>query len=83
MARVRSISPSDQRIKPHPSEVDCEYAVIDTVSGRLLHLSTFGSDDRASERKSSQSLQLDAGRARELVDVILQTFPELGRHDRD
>jgi hypothetical protein len=83
MARVRSISPSDQRIKPHPSEVDCEYAVVEAASRRLLHLSTFGSDDRASERKSSQSLQLDVDRAQELVDVILQTFPELVRRERD
>lgn len=79
MARVRSISPSDQRIKPHPSEVDCEYTVVEGSGMRLLHLSTFGSDDRASERKSSQSLQLDVERARELVDIIVKTFPEIVR----
>jgi hypothetical protein len=77
MARVRSIGPSNQRLKQHPTEVDCEYAVVDDNGIRLLHLSTFGSDDRASERKSSQSLQFDVERARDLVEIIERTFPNL------
>jgi hypothetical protein len=78
MARVRSFGPSNQSLKPHPTEVDCEFGVVDDVAGvRLLHLSTFGSDDRASERKSSQSLQLDAERARQLVEIIERVFPRL------
>lgn len=82
MARVRFLGPSNQRLKPHPSEVDCEYAVVDGNGTRLLHLSTFGSDDRASERKSSQSLQFDLERARELVEIIERTFPSLGSRSR-
>ncbi|MBP1781163.1 hypothetical protein J3R08_001013 [Micromonospora sp. HB375] len=79
MARVRSFSASRQRIKPHPTEVDCEYAVIEGGDLRLLHLSTFGSDDRASERKSSQSLQLDLQTARQLMEVIEEAFPGIRR----
>ena len=79
MARVRSIGPSNQRIKPHPSEVDCEFTVVEGAEVRLLHLTTFGSDDRASDRKSSQSLQFDVERARELVDIIVRTFPQIAR----
>lgn len=80
MARVRSFLPSQQDVRPHPTEVDCEYRVVGTSSGdRLLHLSTFGSDERASVRKSSQSLQFDLEGARELVSIIETTFPELRR----
>ncbi|TDC38349.1 hypothetical protein E1211_07225 [Micromonospora sp. 15K316] len=79
MARVRSFGPSQQRVKAHPTEVDCEHVVIDDGSERLLHLSTFGSDDRASERKSSQSIQLNSESARQLVEIIEQAFPELRR----
>ena len=79
MARIRSFSPSGQRLSSHATEVDCEYAVIGEGRTRLLHLTTFGSDNRASERKSSQSIQLDEERARELVDIIIKAFPEIRR----
>ncbi len=75
MARVRSFGRSHKRIKAHPTEVDCEYATVGEGIDRLLHLSTFGSDGRASDHKSSQSLQLEAVRAQELVDVIEDAFP--------
>lgn len=82
VARVRSFGPSHQRVKAHPTEVDCQHVVIDDGSERLLHLSTFGSDDRASERKSSQSIQLDLESARQLVEIIEQAFPELRHRQR-
>lgn len=77
MARVRSFQRSLQSIRPHQSEVDCEYVVVRDGGERLLHLSTFGSDERASARKSSQSIQLDAERARELMAILLLSFPEI------
>lgn len=79
MARVRSFGPSKQSVKVHPTEVDCEYVVINNGSQRLLHLSTFGSDDRESERKSSQSLQLDLKGALSLMEILERAFPDL-RH---
>jgi len=77
MARVRSFDRSNQNVRRHPTEVDCEYALIDDGDGRLLHLSTFGSDARRSKPKSSQSIQLDAARARELIHIIKEAFPGL------
>lgn len=77
MARVRSFASSIQNVRVHPTTVDCEHTVVDHGGTRLLHLSTFGSDDRKSDRKSSQSLQLDVDRARELVEIIRKAFPEI------
>lgn len=79
MARVRSFSPSTQDIQPHPTEVDCHHQVVVDGDRRLLHLTTFGSDDRASRPKSSQSIQLDVDAARELVAIIESAFPGLRR----
>ncbi|MGI5246641.1 hypothetical protein [Dactylosporangium sp. CA-139066] len=78
MARVRSFGPSTQNVKVHPTEVDCEYKTISDDAGqRYLHLSTFGSDEREAERKSSQSLQLDLIRCRELLAILEMEFPTL------
>lgn len=77
MARVRSFGPSNQSLRVHPTEVDCEFGVVDDGSVKLLHLSTFGSDDRAGDRKSSQSLQLDVEQAQRLVEIIDATFPQI------
>lgn len=79
MARIRSFSTSQQDIRVHRTEVECEFKVVWDGAEPYLNLSTFGSDDRASERKSSQNLQLDAERARQLVEIIEQSFPTLRR----
>lgn len=80
MARIRSVSIGSQSVSRHPSEVDCFYQEVLSESGeRLLHLTTFGSDDRQSEKKSSQSLQLNADIAAELIAVFEDAFPELRR----
>lgn len=76
MARVRSLAQGTQAIRPHESEVDCFYNVINEPDGtRLLHLSTFGSDHRQSKPKSSQSIQIDQAFAQELVALLQTTFP--------
>lgn len=76
MARLRSLEKGMQNVQVHPTEVDCFYQAITAADGtRLLHLSTFGSDRRRSEPKSSQSLQIDEATARELMAVIRSTFP--------
>lgn len=78
MARIRSLAPSTQRVGAHASEVDCEFAVVSGPSGEpLVHLSTFGSDNRASHRKSSQSMQVDRAIAEQLVEMLIDIF-ELG-----
>lgn len=77
MARVRSIEQGSQTVRAHPTEVDCFYQTVSTPRGLLLHLSTFGSDQRASEAKSSQSLQLDETIARRLVEALREAFPHI------
>jgi hypothetical protein len=79
LARVRSFAPSTQVIRLHTTEVDCEYVVVGDGVERVVHLSTFGSDDRQSERKSSQSIQLDRESAAELVAILLSAFPDIPR----
>lgn len=80
MARVRSLAKGTQAIRPHESVVDCFYDVVYQVDGTaLLHLSTFGSDLRQSKPKSSQSIQIDEGIARELVALLEATFPRVRR----
>lgn len=75
MARIRSLSPGTQSVRVHPSEVDCFYQTVSDQSGqKYLHLTTFGSDERQSNPKSSQSIQVDKEMAQELVKVLRETF---------
>jgi hypothetical protein len=86
MARVRKMEHGKQSIRAHTTEVDCYYNVVESDDGtKLLHLSTFGSDDRASQPKSSQSMQIDGRIARQLVAILLETFPRSlpGTRDND
>lgn len=76
MARINSLQQGKQNVKWHPTEVDCYWQVIDgPLEEKLIHLSTFGSAARASVPKSSQSMQLDAAAAQNLVDLFRQVFP--------
>lgn len=75
MARVRSVQRGTQDVRVHSSEVDCFYQVVeDGAGGKILHLTTFGSDERRSSPKSSQSIQLDETMARELHELIIAVF---------
>ncbi|GAA1014017.1 hypothetical protein Aple_042640 [Acrocarpospora pleiomorpha] len=77
MAKIRDFFQANKASSPHPTEVDCGYQVILTGEGPLLQLSTYGSDGRQSEKKVSQTIQLDRERARELLAIITKTFPDL------
>lgn len=75
MARIRKIEEGRQSVTVHPTEVDCFYQVVTGEDGeRYLHLSTFGSDQRQSSPKSSQSIQLSRSVATELIAVVQRTF---------
>jgi hypothetical protein len=76
VAVIRRFIPGNQTVRPHPTEVDCYHQVLSGVSPRV-HLSTFGSDQRQSEPKSSQSIQLDESSARELIEILESAFPAL------
>lgn len=78
MARIRSLAQGQQVIRPHDSEVDCFYNIVEADDGtRLLHLTTFGSDYRTSKPKSSQSIQIDERNARQLIGILITTFPSI------
>ncbi|MEU9831682.1 hypothetical protein AB0D67_09070 [Streptosporangium sp. NPDC048047] len=77
MARIREFFRITRNTGAHPTEVECGYQVIFTKDGNLLQLSTYGSDSRQSEKKTSQTLQLDRERAKELLKIIKEAFPEL------
>jgi len=78
MARVRKIEPGKQDVQVHPTEVDAYVQSAVAKDGTVyFHLSTFGSANRISKPKSSQSIQLDSVRAAELIEEIYKVFPHL------
>ncbi|WP_454162420.1 hypothetical protein [Gordonia iterans] len=75
MARIRSITETPAGTRVHPTEVDCEVARVIAEDGQtLLQLSTFGSDQRQSKPKTSQTFQIDRERALELRELIDRYF---------
>jgi hypothetical protein len=76
MALVRKFTRLQERSgRAHPTEVDCGWSQIQTPTGTLLQLDTYGSDNRASEPKVSQTLQLDRSNATELRRILDTVFP--------
>ena len=77
MARIRSLVRDTGASRPHPTEVECGWQVLTSEDGHvLLQLSTYGSDDRRSEKKVSQTIQIDASIAAELSALLRDTFGE-------
>jgi hypothetical protein len=65
------------------SETECVYSIFtDPRGGRYLQLDTVGSTDRKIVGKVSQSIQLDHNAARQLFDLLVETFPELAVNRR-
>lgn len=77
MALIRSLTEASRDAGPDRSEVDAEWARVRTPDGILLKISTFGSDDRVSERKQSQVITIDRDTARELIAIFRATFGPL------
>lgn len=76
MALVRSLEQDDRsNSRPHPTEVDCRWQIISGPGGPVLfQLSTYGSDDRESEPKVSQTIQFDRETAAQLVARLRDAF---------
>jgi hypothetical protein len=75
MARVKELFRDQRSSSAHPTEVECGWQIVMTAEGsRLLQLSTYGSDDRQSEKKVSQTVQIDRAVARRLVQIMTETF---------
>jgi len=75
MAIIRSLKQTAQDVARHRTEVDATFQVLADSDGRLFQLSTYGSDQRASHPKVSQTIQLDRARATELVAALREAFP--------
>lgn len=76
MARIGRMFWNLTQGTPHPSEVEAELREVRTDGGeKLLQLSTFGSVDRQSRPKVSQTIQLDKEHAIELRCAIDKLFP--------
>ncbi|MBZ5737523.1 hypothetical protein [Nocardioides mangrovi] len=76
MALVRTIEREERAgSRVHPTEVDCRWQVVHGAEGvTLFQLSTYGSDDRQSEPKVSQTIQLDREIAALLIARLRETF---------
>ncbi|WP_345542764.1 hypothetical protein [Microbacterium jejuense] len=75
MARIISVEDGHQDVRGHVSEVECYVQQVTTADGELLvHISTFGSVQRQSAPKSSQSMQFDLAAAAALVDRFVTAF---------
>lgn len=61
-------------LKRQPSTVTCHYSVADHGGTRLIQFDTYGSETRANPGKQSQTLQLDAERAKQLVALLKAAF---------
>lgn len=75
MALIRKLEEGASNIQPHRSQVDATYQMLTNAKGEpLLHLATYGSDNRKSEPKVSQTIQLDKTTALELMAIIKSAF---------
>jgi len=76
MAVVTSFfeNPSERAAR-HETDVECGWSVVESPSGRLIQLDTFGSKDRKFVGKKSQTIQFDRAAAQQLLAIIRRTFP--------
>ncbi|WP_156253620.1 hypothetical protein [Pseudactinotalea terrae] len=79
MAYLESLSALDplDRGRPH-SVSDATWRVATREGLRVLQIDTYGSPERKDKGTVSQSIQLDATKAAELVAICRSVFPEIG-----
>ncbi|WP_338836939.1 hypothetical protein [Gordonia polyisoprenivorans] len=71
MALIRSLEPGKGTGRSPQSEVDATFTVVDDpVRGKIVKITTYGSDVRKSEPKPSQVIELDAVMARKLISIL-------------
>jgi len=63
--------------KRHPTVVECGWQIVRDGNKKLLQLSTYGSDQRASGKKVSQTLQFDRESLAALMQITKRAFPDL------
>lgn len=77
MAVVGEYFEDTANAKRHPTVVECGWQIVRDGDERLLQLSTYGSDQRASGKKVSQTLQFDRAALAALIRIARRTFPGL------
>lgn len=77
MALIRTFEHRPGGAVSFRTEVVCGWRIGETAAGRLLHLETYGSQDREIPGKVSQSVELDLNGARELQQILRDAFPGL------
>lgn len=71
MALIRSLERGKGGGRPPQAEVDGTYVVVDDPDrGKILKITTYGSDMRKSGPKPSQVIELDVEIAQKLVEII-------------
>lgn len=77
MARIRSIEKIDEEGRLHRSDVDCTCQDVFGDDGtKYVQLTTYGSDNRKSEPKSSQTIHLDKEMALKLIKILAESFSD-------
>jgi 5-methylcytosine-specific restriction protein B len=77
VARIVRFFPDPTEGSATHTEVECGWRTVESPSGRVLQLDTYGSDTRQFKGKKSQSIQIDERAAAELLRLLRSTFPTL------
>ncbi|MCF4138511.1 hypothetical protein L1856_20050 [Streptomyces sp. Tue 6430] len=77
MALIKEFQPVSSDTQRMHGQVTCGYRTFTANGQRILQLDTYGSTERMILDKISQSIQLDADAARELLKIIEASFPDL------
>lgn len=80
IAKFESTSSDTQSIH---GQVACGYRAFTADGRRILQLDTYGSAQRKITGKVSQSIQLEAEEAHQLIEIIRDSFPGLTFDKRD
>lgn len=79
MAVIRKFTEGRATTRVHPTETDAVVHIVQPAKGAaLLQISTFGSDDRLSDPKVSQTIQLDSTAALALCAFTDKAFGPIG-----
>ncbi len=75
MAIVRALVQGHQNVHAHPTMVEGYVQILHDDDGRpLVHVSTWGSDNRQTVKKQSQVIQFDETSAAQLVRYFVAAF---------
>lgn len=75
MAIIKKLVQGHQSIHAHPTTVEGYVQVLQDDDGRpLVHVSTWGSDDRQTVKKQSQVIQFNETSAAELIRYFVNAF---------